>query len=193
MDASYPLLLLILYIFVLFTGSLGIEIIHAWIFLMEDIQSSFLPLLSILQDAQKQDRNELLFQQFGINYKNGPEMFRQGSCIFKKKVSSHLINKIYWSSSHFINKIYWFYILKAECFISRRFYLIICGLMFYGRCIWESIRISHLQLERTGIILHVLFGHFVMKWNPREKITLSNLNLWSDILCDMDDYRMMES
>ncbi|GLU13218.1 hypothetical protein SLE2022_298630 [Rubroshorea leprosula] len=40
----------------------------------------------ILKDAQKQDRNELLFQQFGINYKNGAEMFRQGSCILKKKV-----------------------------------------------------------------------------------------------------------
>lgn len=40
----------------------------------------------VLKDTQKQDRNELLFQLFGMNYKNEPEMFRQGSCLFKKKV-----------------------------------------------------------------------------------------------------------
>ncbi|GAV85181.1 Thg1 domain-containing protein/Thg1C domain-containing protein [Cephalotus follicularis] len=40
----------------------------------------------ILQGTQKQEKNELLFQQFGVNYKNLPEMFRQGSCLFKIQV-----------------------------------------------------------------------------------------------------------
>ncbi|KAG7568644.1 tRNAHis guanylyltransferase catalytic domain [Arabidopsis thaliana x Arabidopsis arenosa] len=40
----------------------------------------------ILKDTQKQQRNELLFQQFGINYKMLPVLFRQGSCLFKTKV-----------------------------------------------------------------------------------------------------------
>jgi tRNA(His) guanylyltransferase len=40
----------------------------------------------ILKDTQKQQKNELLFQKFGINYKTLPELFRQGSCLFKKKV-----------------------------------------------------------------------------------------------------------
>ncbi|KAL5751891.1 hypothetical protein ACOSP7_022066 [Xanthoceras sorbifolium] len=40
----------------------------------------------ILKGTQKQERNELLFQQFGINYKKLPELFRQGSCVFKTEV-----------------------------------------------------------------------------------------------------------
>ena len=40
----------------------------------------------LLQDTQKQQKNELLFQKFGINYKTLPELFRQGSCLFKTKV-----------------------------------------------------------------------------------------------------------
>ncbi|XP_059642588.1 tRNA(His) guanylyltransferase 2-like [Cornus florida] len=37
----------------------------------------------ILKGTQKQEKNELLFQQFGINYKKLPSMFRQGSCVLK--------------------------------------------------------------------------------------------------------------
>ncbi|CAH8330933.1 unnamed protein product [Eruca vesicaria subsp. sativa] len=40
----------------------------------------------ILKDTQKQQKNELLFQKFGINYKTLPVLFRQGSCLFKTKV-----------------------------------------------------------------------------------------------------------
>ncbi|XP_010522200.1 PREDICTED: tRNA(His) guanylyltransferase 1-like isoform X2 [Tarenaya hassleriana] len=40
----------------------------------------------ILKGTQKQQKNELLFQQFGINYKMLPELFRQGSCLYKTKV-----------------------------------------------------------------------------------------------------------
>ncbi|CDY34497.1 BnaC04g13020D [Brassica napus] len=40
----------------------------------------------VLKDTQKQQKNELLFQKFGINYKTLPELFRQGSCLFKKKI-----------------------------------------------------------------------------------------------------------
>ncbi|CAN6807297.1 unnamed protein product [Brassica oleracea] len=40
----------------------------------------------VLKDTQKQQKNELLFQKFGINYKTLPELFRQGSCLFKTKV-----------------------------------------------------------------------------------------------------------
>ncbi|XP_058005109.1 tRNA(His) guanylyltransferase 1 isoform X4 [Hevea brasiliensis] len=36
----------------------------------------------ILKGTQKQEKNELLFQEFGVNYKKLPEMFRQGSCVF---------------------------------------------------------------------------------------------------------------
>ncbi|KAK6922401.1 Thg1 C-terminal domain, partial [Dillenia turbinata] len=36
--------------------------------------------------TQEQEKNEILFQQFGINYRNLPEIFRQGSCILKAKV-----------------------------------------------------------------------------------------------------------
>ncbi|XP_057474195.1 tRNA(His) guanylyltransferase 1-like isoform X4 [Actinidia eriantha] len=38
----------------------------------------------ILKDTQKQEKHELLFQQFGINYKKLPSMFRQGSCVLKR-------------------------------------------------------------------------------------------------------------
>lgn len=41
---------------------------------------------SILKGTQTQEKNELLFQQFGINYNTLPAIFRKGSCIFKKKV-----------------------------------------------------------------------------------------------------------
>ncbi|KAH0693671.1 hypothetical protein KY285_020768 [Solanum tuberosum] len=40
----------------------------------------------ILKGTQKQEQNELLFQQFGINYKDLPQIFHQGSCAIKIKV-----------------------------------------------------------------------------------------------------------
>lgn len=40
----------------------------------------------VLKGTHKQEKNELLFQQFGINYKNLPSMFRQGSCVCKTQV-----------------------------------------------------------------------------------------------------------
>ncbi|CAN4088572.1 unnamed protein product [Withania somnifera] len=40
----------------------------------------------ILKGTQKQEQNELLFQQFSINYKDLPQIFRQGSCAIKIKV-----------------------------------------------------------------------------------------------------------
>ncbi|KAK8996185.1 hypothetical protein V6N11_076432 [Hibiscus sabdariffa] len=40
----------------------------------------------ILKDAREQDRNELLHQQFGINYNDSLALFRQGTCIFKTEV-----------------------------------------------------------------------------------------------------------
>ncbi|KAJ8544101.1 hypothetical protein K7X08_028612 [Anisodus acutangulus] len=40
----------------------------------------------IFKGTQKQEQNELLFQQFGINYKDLPQIFRQGSCAIKIKV-----------------------------------------------------------------------------------------------------------
>uniref|UniRef100_A0A2P2JXM4 tRNA(His) guanylyltransferase n=1 Tax=Rhizophora mucronata TaxID=61149 RepID=A0A2P2JXM4_RHIMU len=40
----------------------------------------------ILKDTQKQDKNELLYQEFGINYKKLPAIFRQGSCVLKREV-----------------------------------------------------------------------------------------------------------
>ncbi|GAB4834626.1 tRNA-His guanylyltransferase [Ancistrocladus abbreviatus] len=39
-----------------------------------------------LKGTQKQEKNELLFQQFGINYKTLPEIFRQGSFVLNTKV-----------------------------------------------------------------------------------------------------------
>eukprot|EP01018_Ginkgo_biloba_P038373 Gb_05117 [translate_table: standard] len=39
-----------------------------------------------LKGTQTQEKNELLFQQFGINYNMLPAIFRKGSCVFKKEV-----------------------------------------------------------------------------------------------------------
>ncbi|GAB2303299.1 tRNA-His guanylyltransferase [Dionaea muscipula] len=41
-----------------------------------------------LKGTNKQEKNELLFQQFGINYKSLPQIFRQGSCVLKKKAEN---------------------------------------------------------------------------------------------------------
>ncbi|CAI9116713.1 OLC1v1017939C1 [Oldenlandia corymbosa var. corymbosa] len=40
----------------------------------------------MLEGTQKQEKNEILFQHFGVNYKNLPAMFRQGSCALKTEV-----------------------------------------------------------------------------------------------------------
>lgn len=40
----------------------------------------------LLKGSQSKDKNELLFQQFEINYDKLPAMFRKGSCIFRDKV-----------------------------------------------------------------------------------------------------------
>ncbi|XP_057816540.1 tRNA(His) guanylyltransferase 1 isoform X1 [Cryptomeria japonica] len=39
-----------------------------------------------LKGTQTQDKNELLFQEFGINYNTLPEIFRKGSCVLRKEV-----------------------------------------------------------------------------------------------------------
>ncbi|XP_010922243.1 tRNA(His) guanylyltransferase 2 isoform X1 [Elaeis guineensis] len=39
-----------------------------------------------LKGTQSKDKNELLFQQFGINYNELPAMFRKGSCVYRDKV-----------------------------------------------------------------------------------------------------------
>lgn len=39
-----------------------------------------------LKGTQKREKNELLYQQFGINYKNLHPMFRQGTCLLKTQV-----------------------------------------------------------------------------------------------------------
>ncbi|KAL7591363.1 hypothetical protein Lser_V15G31799 [Lactuca serriola] len=44
----------------------------------------------ILKGTKKQEKNEILFQQFGINYKNLPQMYRQGSCVLKTEVEETL-------------------------------------------------------------------------------------------------------
>ncbi|KAJ9544816.1 hypothetical protein OSB04_024523 [Centaurea solstitialis] len=44
----------------------------------------------VLKGTQKQEKNEILFQQFGINYKKLPSMFRQGSCVLKTEVDDTL-------------------------------------------------------------------------------------------------------
>ncbi|KAI7736042.1 hypothetical protein M8C21_011077 [Ambrosia artemisiifolia] len=44
----------------------------------------------ILKGTQKQEKNEILFQQFSINYKNLPSMYRQGSCILKTEVDENV-------------------------------------------------------------------------------------------------------
>ncbi|KAK2999786.1 hypothetical protein RJ639_023532, partial [Escallonia herrerae] len=44
--------------------------------------------VEMLKGTQKQEKNELLFQRFGINYKKLPNMFRQGSCVLKTEASS---------------------------------------------------------------------------------------------------------
>ncbi|XP_077212685.1 tRNA(His) guanylyltransferase 2-like isoform X2 [Tasmannia lanceolata] len=43
---------------------------------------------NLLKGTQTQEKNELLFQQFSINYNTLPAMFRKGSCVFKDKQTS---------------------------------------------------------------------------------------------------------
>ncbi|KAL1806609.1 hypothetical protein DCAR_0832433 [Daucus carota subsp. sativus] len=42
----------------------------------------------VLKGSGKQDKNEMLFQQFGINYKSINRMFRQGSCVVKTEIEA---------------------------------------------------------------------------------------------------------
>ncbi|KAJ8620990.1 hypothetical protein MRB53_029519 [Persea americana] len=39
-----------------------------------------------LEGTQAQEKNELLFQQFNLNYNTLPAIFRKGSCVFRDKV-----------------------------------------------------------------------------------------------------------
>ncbi|KAF8376724.1 hypothetical protein HHK36_031608 [Tetracentron sinense] len=55
----------------------------------------------ILKGTQKEEKNELLFQQFGINYKKLPDMFRQGSYFCRREVTFHPSNE-----THTINLIF---------------------------------------------------------------------------------------
>ncbi|XP_020095728.1 tRNA(His) guanylyltransferase 1-like isoform X2 [Ananas comosus] len=40
----------------------------------------------MLKGTLSKDKNELLFQQFGVNYDKVPAMFRKGSCVYRDKV-----------------------------------------------------------------------------------------------------------
>ncbi|GAB2215880.1 hypothetical protein Drorol1_Dr00023639 [Drosera rotundifolia] len=52
-----------------------------------------------LKGTNKEHKNELLFQRFGVNYKSLPQIFRQGSCVFKEKVvhSKNIAGKRFWN------------------------------------------------------------------------------------------------
>uniref|UniRef100_A0A1D1Y4H8 Putative tRNA(His) guanylyltransferase n=1 Tax=Anthurium amnicola TaxID=1678845 RepID=A0A1D1Y4H8_9ARAE len=39
-----------------------------------------------LEGTRTSEKNELLFQQFGMNYNTLPAIFRKGSCVFRDKV-----------------------------------------------------------------------------------------------------------
>lgn len=43
-------------------------------------------IIGTLQGTQAKEKNEMLFNQFGINYDKLPEMFKKGSCVFRNKV-----------------------------------------------------------------------------------------------------------
>ncbi|XP_057495619.1 tRNA(His) guanylyltransferase 2-like isoform X4 [Actinidia eriantha] len=49
------------------------------------VMADGLPAKANLPDTHKQEKHELLFQQFGINYKKLPSMFCQGSCVLKRE------------------------------------------------------------------------------------------------------------
>uniref|UniRef100_A0A0D9WJ23 tRNA(His) guanylyltransferase n=1 Tax=Leersia perrieri TaxID=77586 RepID=A0A0D9WJ23_9ORYZ len=44
----------------------------------------------ILKGTLSKDKNELLFQQFQLNYNNEPAMFRKGSCTYRQKVEEYV-------------------------------------------------------------------------------------------------------
>ena len=76
-----------------------------------------------LQGTQKQERNELLFQQFGVNYKNIHPMFRQGTCLFKAQV---IFCPCFWR---------YFWPLKCHlitCYASAKF---LCFYLLYFMCL----------------------------------------------------------
>ncbi|XP_057495618.1 tRNA(His) guanylyltransferase 2-like isoform X3 [Actinidia eriantha] len=50
------------------------------------VMADGLPAKANLPDTHKQEKHELLFQQFGINYKKLPSMFCQGSCVLKREL-----------------------------------------------------------------------------------------------------------
>lgn len=53
----------------------------------------------IIQKTLSDEKQEILFTQFGINYNNEPPMFKKGSIIFKKEVEITAIDPRF---SHFI-------------------------------------------------------------------------------------------
>lgn len=74
--------------------------------LMQNVHS-YLSLLMMylrnLQGTQKREKNDLLFEQFGINYEKLPVIVRQGSAILKTKVilfykTMRLICFLFWFS-----------------------------------------------------------------------------------------------
>ncbi|KAH7860437.1 hypothetical protein Vadar_013408 [Vaccinium darrowii] len=70
----------------------------------------------VLKGTGKQEKNELLFKQFGINYKKLPPMFRQGSCVLRRVKrlkteveyivvhSGNIASRSFWSGHSFLMK-----------------------------------------------------------------------------------------
>lgn len=48
-----------------------------------------------MQGTSKEEKNDLLFEKFEINYQKLDEMFRQGSCILKTEVIFYFCNEIW--------------------------------------------------------------------------------------------------
>ncbi|XP_065050825.1 tRNA(His) guanylyltransferase 1-like isoform X1 [Musa acuminata AAA Group] len=84
----------------------------------------------LLKGTQAKDKNELLFQQFNVNYDKLPQMFRKGSCVYRKKVEevvklddtgnpvTRTRSKVVVEHMDIIGPKFWSelpYILKEEC------------------------------------------------------------------------------
>ncbi|CAD5163179.1 unnamed protein product [Musa acuminata subsp. malaccensis] len=84
----------------------------------------------LLKGTQAKDKNELLFRQFNVNYDKLPQMFRKGSCVYRKKVEevvklddtgnpvTRTRSKVVVEHMDIIGPKFWSelpYILKEEC------------------------------------------------------------------------------
>lgn len=112
-------------------------------------------ILNLFQGTLSSDKNELLFNDFSLNYNNLPEMYRKGTVIIHQKVDFGSYKNIYCIFYAWLKK----YVNDSMLNLNREIWFKLCitCLLYCRKKSWMQIHCHHWK----GV--HGILSHLVSK------------------------------